>query len=106
LRDFYPRGWQWAVYSDGLEFELSVGGVEGNADLRAFVLFDGTEWVIKHPQTYPHPLAFTNRDDALREAVSLAAAALPPEATPAKRERQYREQVERHLNDPTPLEFG
>jgi hypothetical protein len=71
LRDFCPRGWQWAVFSDGLEFELS-GGIEGNADLRAFVLFDGAECVIKHPRTYPHSLTFTNRDDALREAVSLA----------------------------------
>jgi hypothetical protein len=105
LRDFCPRGWQWAVYSDGLEFELS-GGIEGNANVRAFVLFDGTEWVIKHPRTYPRPLAFTNRDDALREAVSLAAAALPLDAAQSRKERLQREQVDRHLNDPTPLQFS
>jgi hypothetical protein len=72
FRDFCPRGWQWAVCSDGLEFELS--DIEGNVDVRDFVLFDGAEWVIKYPRTYPRPLAFTNRDNALREAVSLAAA--------------------------------
>jgi hypothetical protein len=55
-------------------------GRETTKNCVAFVLFDGTEWVIRHPRTYPRPQAFASRDDALREAVSLAAASLPLDA--------------------------
>jgi hypothetical protein len=98
-----PRGWVWVGFCEDLEFELRR---EATKNCVALVLFDGTEWVIKHPRTYPHSLAFKNRDDALREAVSLAAAAFPLDAALAKRERQYGEHVERHLKDPAPLQLG
>jgi hypothetical protein len=103
LRDLCPRGWVWVGFCENLEFELHR---ETTKNCVAFVLFDGTEWIVKHPRTYPRPLSFTNRDDALREAVSLAAAALPLDSGLARRERQHREQVERHLTNPTPLQFG
>jgi hypothetical protein len=101
-RDFCPRGWGWAIFAEGAQFDLLSGG----ANVLACVVFDGAEWVIRHPRAYPRPLAFTNRDDALREAVSLAAAALPLDAALIRRDRAYREQVERHLNNPTPLQLG
>jgi hypothetical protein len=66
-----PKGGSGSGYCEDLEFELHR---ETTKNCVAFVLFDGAEWVIKHPRTYPRPLAFANRDDALREAVSLAAA--------------------------------
>jgi hypothetical protein len=100
-RDFCPRGWQWAIFAEGAQFDLLSGG----SNVLACVVFDGIEWVIRHPRAYPHPLAFTSRDDALREAVSLAAAALPPGAAVIKRERIHGEQVERHLTNPAALQF-
>jgi hypothetical protein len=95
VADNCPRGWQWAVFCDGLECELRIG----HQRERAFVVFDGTAWVIKHPRTWPHPLAFKDRDQALKEAVSLAAATLPLDPELIKRERMYRKQVETHLGN-------
>jgi hypothetical protein len=103
LRDLCPRGWVWVGHCENLEFALRR---EATKNCVAFVLFDGAEWVIKHPQTYPSSPIFTSRDDALRAAASLAAAALPRESALAKRERQYRQQVDQHLSRPTPLQFS
>jgi hypothetical protein len=83
---FCPRGWQWHVGCDGLEWELTNG-------LASVVFYgDRAQWVIKHPRAC-HLLTFRNRDQALKAAVSLAAATLSLPRMKANEEERSEEEA-------------